>query len=103
MKPSPFFNAKRMILFSNIYKEENCCKSYFFINSFNAKAAGGSKSEFVRQRDSPCCTEVSWSVPVKIGFDLPELRAVENCTCSKCFNTDNAELGTGRSSLLPLP
>lgn len=36
---------------------------------------------------------MSWSVPVKIGFDLPELRAVEDCTSSKCFNTDSAELG----------
>lgn len=36
---------------------------------------------------------MSWSIPVKIGFDLPELRAVENCTCSKCFNTESAELG----------
>lgn len=36
---------------------------------------------------------MSWSIPVKIGFDLPELRAVENCTCSKCFNAESAELG----------
>lgn len=100
MKISPAFNMKRMIFFFNIYKAENCCNSFFiFFNSSNAKTAGGSNPEFVRQIDSPRCREVFWSVPVKIGFHLPELRAVENCTCSKYFNTDNAELGAGRSSL----
>lgn len=98
MKISPAFNTKRMIFFSTSIKQK-IVATLFFLNSSNAKTAGGSNPEFVRQIDSPHCREVFWSVPVKIGFHLPELRAVENCTCSKYFNTDNAELGAGRSSL----
>lgn len=100
MKTSPAFNTMRMIFFSTSIKKKIVATHFlFFFSSSNAETAGGSNPEFVRQIDSPCCREVFWSVPVKIGFHLPELRAVENCTCSKYFNTDNAELGAGRTSL----